>query len=208
MTCAIGSRLVQAAMVLGMFSALVLVAQEDRNRTQIKINKLEFGKVPTPYFRDATTHSSAKSERQWLQVFLEFESQGGRKGWADQITVEWALLVRPPDAKPMLLKESTVYVDVEAGKNRVATFVRPNFIRRYCDTKTPNESHFAAYVEISVDGRVLARQEYNRSNQPKNWWRAKEPDVRLVADELVPLEDTPFAQLDYDFYEHPKRKRQ
>jgi hypothetical protein len=205
---ALVSRLLPTVVVLALLAALAAVAQEERGRTRASITKLEFNKIRSPYVKETTTYSGAAPEYQWLQVFLEFETQGGRRGWADEVTVEWFLLVRPGDVKPMLLQETTTFVDVEEGKHHAAVYVRPGFIRRYCDSKTPNESHFAAYVEITIDGQRVARHEFSRTSQPKNWWRAKEPDVRLVADELLPPWDTPFALSDYDFYEHPKRKRQ
>lgn len=196
-------RFTRGLLAVGLLLAVALSAQE--NRTRIRITKMDFRTVRTPLFRD-TTNPDATSDYEWLQVYLEYETEGGRKGWADEVSIEWALLVRPPNAKPMLMQATTTYVDVEEGKHRAVMYVRPAFIRRHCESKTPNKSYFAAYVEMAADGQRLARQEYSRSNQPKNWWRAKEPDVRLMDGELLAPEDTPFACMDYDFYEHPKKK--
>lgn len=198
-------RFARGLAVIGLLLSVALAAQDDRSRTRVRIVKMDFNTVRTPLFRDSS-HPEATSEYEWLQVYVEYETQGGRKGWTDEVTIEWSLLVRPPSGKPMLLQEAATYVDVAEGKHHAVMYVRPGFIRRYCDTKTPNKSHFAAYVEIGADGQRQAREEYSRANQPKNWWRAKEPDVRLVEGELMPPEDTPFAHMDYDFYEHPKRK--
>lgn len=202
------SRLLQAALAIGLLASLAVAAQEDRSRVRAQIGKLELNKLRTPYVKELTTYSGAAPEDTWLQIFLEFETQGGRKGWVDEVTVDWFVLVRPPDAKPMLLQETVTYVDLQEGKHHAAVYLRPAFIKRHCETKTPNESFFAAYVEISAGGQRLARQEVSRANQPENWWRAKEPAVRLMAEELLPPAETPFALSDYDFYEHPKRKRQ
>ncbi len=201
------SRLVRAGLTLGLLVCCLAPAQE-RPRLRVQIKKLEFNKVRTPAYRGNTTYPGARPEQDWLQVFLEFEVDGGRGGWTDQLTVDWTVLVRPPNVnRPLLLQESTTFVDLEDGKQHAAVYIRPAFIRRHCDVKSPNESHFAAYVEISADGRRLDSREYSRGDPPKNWWRAREPDVRLVPDELLPPWETPFAPLDYDFYAQPKRKR-
>jgi hypothetical protein len=216
-------RLMQAVVTVGLLLAFAAAAQEDRGRARVRISAMDLKTVRTParvrisamdlktvrtpQFRD-TSNPAAASEYEWLQIYLEYETEGARKGWADDVTIEWAVLARPANGKPILLQETASYVDVPDGKHHAVMYVRPGFIHKYCETRSPNKSLFASYVEISVDGQRLARQEYSRANQPKNWWRAKEPDVRLIDGELMLPEDTPFAHMDYDFYEHPKRKRQ
>lgn len=197
----------QSLLAMGLVLSLFAADQDDRSRIRIKITNMEFRTIRSPKFAE-TTNPAASIEYEWLQVCVDYETEGARRGWADEVTLEWAVLVRPPNSKPLLLQESASYIDVADGKHHAVMFVRPAIIRRYCDSKSVNKSYFAAYVEIGAEGQRLARQEYSRSNQPKNWWRAKEPDVRLLQGELLPLEDTPFAAMDYDFYEHPKRKRQ
>jgi hypothetical protein len=204
---ALVNQLAHACFAIALLLCASLAAQDGRSRTRANVTRLEFNRLRSPYLKGTTTHSGAEPEYQWLQVFIEFDIQGGRNGWTDEVTVDWFVLVRPPDARPMLLQETTTFVDVEDGKRHAAVYIRPGFIRRYCGTRVPNESHFAAYAEVSAGGQRLTREEYSRSRQPDNWWRAKEPQVRLVADELLPPAETPFAMLDYDFYEHPKRKR-
>lgn len=192
--------------LLTLFAAVLTTAQDERGRLRIGNVKLDFKTVRTPIFQ-STTNPQASSESEWLQVYVEYETETGRRKWADEVTIDWALLIRPNNTtKPILLRQSTTYVDVADGKHHAVLYVRPAFIRRHCETRTPNKAHFAAYVEISSEGRNLAREEFSRSAQPKGWWTAKEPAVRFVEGELLIPADTPFAALDYDFYEHPKRK--
>lgn len=201
----IARQLPRALVALGLLLALAVRAQD--NRVRVTIGKVDLRTVRTPIFQ-SSSNPQATSEYEWLQVYVEYETAGARRGWADEVTIQWFLLVRPPNiSKPILLKETATYVDVADGKHHAVMYVRPGFIRRHCDTKSPNKSHFAAYVEISSEGKNLAKED-SRSSQPKNWWSAKEPAVRLVEGELMSPDDTPFAALDYDFYEHPKRKRQ
>lgn len=201
-------RFTQAGVALALLAALAATAEDKDIRVRVSNVKVDLKTVRTPIFQ-STSNPQAQSEYEWLQVYVEYETAGGRRGWADEITIQWSLLVRPPNiAKPILLQESATYVDVADGKHHAVMYVRPGFMLRYCDTKSPNKSHYAAYAEISSEGKNLAREEYSRSAQPKNWWNAKEPAVRLIEGELLAPDDTPFAALDYDFYEHPKRKRQ
>lgn len=199
-------QLTRGLLAAALFCALVVTAQDDRGRVRIGNVKVDLKTVRTPIFQ-STSNPQATSEYEWLQVYVEYETTGGRREWADEVSIEWSVLVRPNNtAKPILLHQTAAYVDVADGKHHAVMYVRPGFIRRYCDTKSPNKSHFAAYVELSSEGKNLAREEYSRTAQPKGWWTAKEPAVRLVEGELLAPEDTPFAALDYDFYEHPKRK--
>jgi hypothetical protein len=199
-------QLTRTLAALGLLLPLAVTAQESRIR--VSNVKVEFKTVRTPIFQ-STSNPQATSEYEWLQVYVEYETAGARREWADEVTIDWSLLVRPnTNSKPLLLHQAATYVDVADGKHRAVMYVRPGFIRRHCDTKTPNKSHFAAYVEISSEGKNLYREEYSRSAQPKGWWTAKEPAVRVIEGELLPPDDTPFAALDYDFYEHPKRKQQ
>lgn len=199
-------QLTRGLLAAALLCAVVVTAQDDRGRVRIGNVKVDLKTVRTPIFQ-STSNPQATSEYEWLQVYVEYETTGGRREWADEVTIEWSVLVRPNNtAKPILLHQTATYVDVADGKHHAVMYVRPGFIRRYCDTKSPNKSHFAAYVELSSEGKSLAREEYSRTAQPKGWWTAKEPAVRLVEGELMAPEDTPFAALDYDFYEHPKRK--
>jgi hypothetical protein len=200
------SRLLAPAwLVAGLAFCLSAAAQESRARvTNIK---LELNTLPSPLYQTRNVPTE-KAEYEWLQIAVEYDTVGARRGWADEVTIQWYLLARPENTKPMLLQETSTYIDVADGKHHAVMYVRPAFIRRYCGSKTPNKSQFGAYVEIYSEGKGLARAEYGR-NLPKNWWRAKEPDVRLVPGELLFPDDTPFAPLDYDYYEHPKpRARQ
>ncbi|MBN2448794.1 MAG: hypothetical protein JXR77_00310 [Lentisphaeria bacterium] len=194
--------LVLALLAAGVF-CLDVAAQD---RTRVRITGMKFRNVRTPKFDD-TSNPEASAKSEWLQCYLEYETEGGRDGWTNEITLEWAVLVWPGDKKPLLLTTSVTYVDIEDGKHRAVVYVRPNFIRRHTGAKSPNSNDFSAYVEVLVDGQRVARQEESRQRRPRNWWQAKEPDVRRAEGELLPRTETPFAHMDYDFYEHIKPKR-
>lgn len=179
--------------------ALSAQAQDVRCR----ITDLDLRTVRTPQFQDSRFGSSG-SRYEWLEAIVEYETDARRGEWTDEITIEWSLLVRPGDRRPLLLKRRVTYVDIEEGDHHAAIYLRPGFVRRYTEQKTPNESDFAVYVEISAGGDRLARAEESKQRQPDNWWRAGEPNVKIVEGELLPRTETPFAHIDYDYFEHIK----
>lgn len=185
--------------------ATVLRAQEGP-RGKVTIREIRYHTVATPKFRD-TTNDTANSMYEWLQILVEYETEGGEAGasgkdWLDDLQFDWAVMIRSQTGKPLLLKARVNYADVEAGRHYAVVYVRPGIIRRYTGQRRPEKNDFAAYVEIRANGRPGARQEYSRVRTPKGWWQAREPDVRIVDNELLPRDKTPFAAMDYDFYEH------
>jgi hypothetical protein len=50
----------------------------------------------------------------------------------------------------------------------------------------------------------MDRQAETRLRIPNDWFLRKEPDVEVAEGELLPRTKTPFAAMDYDFYEHIK----
>lgn len=170
-------------------------------RAKIKISDLKQNWVRTPQFRD-TSNSAASSENQWLQFEVKYDSSGGRNGWIDTVTIDWVVLMKPVSGKPMLMKRRVVYSDIEEGTHHAVVYLRPRFLQRYTGRKTPEKKRFAVYVAIRANGERMDRKVDTRMRLPKDWYRRGEPDVRVVENELLPRTKTPFAPMDYDFYEH------
>ena len=84
---ALVNRLAHACIAVALLLPFSLAAQEGRSRTRADIIKLEFNRLRSPYLKGATTYSGAEPEYQWLQVFIEFEAQGGRNGFATQTSI-------------------------------------------------------------------------------------------------------------------------
>lgn len=203
-----GAQTTSALFALAMACTCLCCVAEQRNRTQVRITDISFRTVRTPKFRD-TSNTEANAQSMWLQAYVEYETSGAKGGWTDELSLNWTVLARPGNTQPAIMHQTVSYVDVEDGKHHAVVYVRPGFVRRLTGKKDPNRNDFAVYVEIVVNGESLASREYSRNRQPRNWWRAQEPDVRTVDNELLARTDTPFAHMDYDFYEHIKpNKRQ
>ncbi|MBT3287468.1 MAG: hypothetical protein HN849_31860 [Victivallales bacterium] len=194
-----------ALLVFSLLLAGGLQAQ-NRNRARIKFTDFELNNVPTPEYKDAT-HPQAKGEHEWLQIFTEYEASGGRGGWLDQVELRWYVLVKTAREQFILLQAKVVYLDVETKgeKHHAVVYIRPAFSRRYFDKERIPKANVWVRVEAVVNGQVVETEKYGRSKSPPgSWWQAKEPRVKHVADTLLTRDRTPFAPMDYDFYEHIK----
>jgi hypothetical protein len=189
------SRLLALALLLGGLQAGVQAA-----KPKIRISGLDRNWVRTPQFRD-TSNTKATAKTEWLQFEVQYESSGGRDGWLDSVTIDWIVLMKPAGGKPMLMKRRVVYKDVQEGTHYAVTYLRPKFLLRYTGKKKPDKSSFAIYVAIRANGEKMDRKMDVRMRLPRDWYRRGEPDVRLVEGELLPRTKTPFAAMDYDFYE-------
>ena len=196
----------KASLVLALAMGIVSLSAmaQNRGRPRARITDLKFRTVRTPQFRD-TSNTAASSQRQWVQAYVEYETSGGRDGWMDELSIRWTVLMRPERGRPMIFHRTVDYVGVEDGnKHHAVVYLRPGFVMRHTEQRNPSKGSFSVYVEIYSRGERLAREEFSRSRLPRNWWRAKEPEVKTVENELYPRNRTPFAAMDYDFYEQIK----
>lgn len=197
----VGWRVVPAVLALALCALLpagAWAAQASGNRAELK--DIKFNVLRTPKY-DVTTDPRAKSENDWLQVQLEYETSGGRDGWIDEVTLEWAVQVSRP-GKNILLRKTVSYVDVADGAHFADMYIRPGFGRRYGENRKLSKGDLRVHVQVRVNGVKMESFRFPREKSD-NWWEAEAPAV-LVKDELLPRSETPFAPLDYDFYEHTK----
>jgi len=148
------------------------------------------------------------SEYDWLQIYTEYVATGGEKGWLDGLQLQWSILVKEENGRFLLLHAEATYLDIEtdAKEHRAVVYVRPSVGRRYCGKDRIPKSDVWVHVEAMVDGRVVAKEDYGRSRPPAaNWWQAKDNKVvKVLEGALLTRDKTPFAPLDYDYYEHIK----
>lgn len=185
---------------------LPLPAQEQERRVRVRIQEVEFKNMLSPLYQ-AQSDPRARRDDEWLQIMLKYESDA-RGGWADEIELEWNVVVTPKTGskRPVLVKKVVTYVDVEDGEHHAVVYLRPTFIQRYYGAKRVSRGDIWIHVEAKADGAVADKHDYSRAtNAPKNWWQATEPRVMIVDNALLSRDETPFAPLDYDFYEHIRK---
>ena len=194
-------RLLTAGCVLGLFACSVR-AQRGKNR--VKLDEPKFGYLKSPQFRVTPTDSRARSEGEWFQILVDYEAEGGKDGWIDELVLEWHVEVNLKGSKDILLKRAVTYVDIEEGKRHAVVYIRPAFMRRHAGNgRRFSKDEIKAYIVARVNGVKSDTVKYPQSGKSK-WWEDDPPKVIALSGELLTRVETPFAPLDYDFYEHIK----
>lgn len=182
-----------------------------RKRGAIRIGDLDIEHKDSPEFQ-TVSNPRATREYKWCQITIEYEAKGGKRGWLDEVELEWHVIVSPKSSsKPFLLKRSVTYLDVETskrGSHHAVIYIRPAFIRRYYGAERISKNDIGVSVRAKVNGEKSDVYRESKSKSLRgNWWEAREPRVYVRDDELLTRDETPFASLDYDFYEHLKPSR-
>ena len=179
---------------------------QGRGRPKITFGDIKAGDIPSPEFKE-TTVGKAKRASEWMQILVEYSAAGGSGGWLDELTLKWYVLLKEPGGKFLLLETSATYLDIERNDDTryAVAYIRPGFLRRYFDKGRVPKRDIWIRVEAVVNGSTVGSKILEDNKEPAaNWWQAREPKVKLVPDALLTRDQTPFAALDYDSFEHIK----
>ena len=177
-------------------------AQRSKNR--VALEDVNFNCLKSPQFRVSPTDSRAKVDGEWFQIMVDYEAEGGKDGWIDELVLEWNVELDLKGSKDILLRRAVTYVDVEGGKCHAAVYIRPALMRRYANNgRRFTKDDVKVYVVARVDGVKSDSAKYPTQGKSK-WWENEPPRITLLAGELLTRPETPFAPIDYDFYEHIK----
>lgn len=187
--------------------------QQEPVRTQVEIKKLRVQERETPEYEDELSQGSG-SEMDWTMIMLEYDTAVSRGEYTDELTFSWSVGIIPPEGRPIVMKRDVSYIDVEAGSRHYAVmYVRPRFLIRYYGRDSVRRNDMKVFLEISdQNGEVIQRFHYPEST-PKPvrnnvfWWQLPEPQVRRFDGELLTRLDTPFAPLEFNYYEYIKPER-
>jgi hypothetical protein len=203
-------RLRSFGMALGVCLLFFAGGLQAQQRTTVEFEKFDLNNPRTPEFKDKS-HSQAKTTSQWLQVYTQYTAQGGggRDGWLDELELRWSVLLRTSDGLYILTHAKATYQDIESDGSRrnAVVYIRPSFLRRYLGKdRAAGRGNVWVHVEAVVDGQVVGSEEYAPTSPPaNNWWQARDSrQVKVMDGALLTRDKTPFAALDYDFYEHLK----
>ena len=99
-------------------------------------------------------------------------------------------------------------MEAKSGRRHNAVvYIRPNFLRRWYGADRLSDGDVWVHLEVYADGNRVASEDFGRSRLPGegNWWNARgDARIRFFENELLSRDETPFAPMDYDFYEHIK----
>ena len=191
-------------------------AQQAALNTEIQNTKVELNFLPSPkivasgYLKKATVTGKPAS---WLEVEVTFDRLALPKEpkFAPELTFNYYVLLKnegfTEDKKPTLLTCSVVHVHVpqEKGLHSVV-FVSPRTLASFFDGKTPatvQQAVVDAGVTISGKNGLLASATFSKGRQ--GWW----DNTALYTPTpgaLLNKNETPFAPLEWDYYESIKSK--
>lgn len=167
-----------------------------------------------PSFLSSPTYSGVQYDkrgtkaRQWLEVEVTFDYAPKKKDekYASEVTVSYYILLNNADVnkdrKPTLLTGTVTHVDVPSlavggkGLHSVA-YVSPRTLERFFDGKAPGTLAQAVRdvgVTISAGGQLGAEKSWKGKGQ---WW----PQYQAVSGSVLNKNETPFAPLQWDYYE-------
>ena len=181
-------------------------AQQER-KVQAKIDSIDLEERTNPTFSAGGYSKATGQNHKWLIAAAEYQIRGGKRGWVDNVSFNWHMLILNGDVPRVLTHKTITYQDIyEEDDHYAVVFLRPNAIRRYHDENgNISKRDVVIHLEIKHNGRTLTEQTYNSQNDlPARWWTFSPPKVNVVEHGLLARPETPFAPLDYDFYEFIK----
>ncbi len=192
----------RAVLVLAMlFSVASLYAQKGAG-AEIKIKKIDLKDQVTPQFKDSL-HGSQGAKERWFRADVEFDSKSKRE-WIGELEVRWLVAIETDAGKVAGLTQSITYLDVEDGRSHmICAYVSPKFFKRYLRSKRVETTRISVYVEFYVDGIRVAREERHSGKMPNNWFNSLDK-MQAFPNTLLPKSKTPFAPMDFDYFEFEK----
>ncbi|MFZ4778559.1 MAG: Amuc_1102 family pilus-like protein, partial [Terrimicrobiaceae bacterium] len=193
-----------------------LRAQQAALNSEVAISKIEANFIDSPKISAAGyTKKSQGRPGQWLEVEVTFDRAAMPKEpkFAEELTFNYYILLKnenvTEDKKPTLLTGSVTHVHVpqEKGLHAVA-YVSPRTLAKFFDGKVPVNAQ-TALVDIGVtvtgkSGLLAIFTLKGTVKGDKGWW-----DTGLYTPTpgaVLNKSETPFAPLEWDFYEAIKSK--
>jgi len=210
--------------VLIAVSALGLVlparAQSVPVNTEIVIQEIKPGFVDTPKLSGAGyTKKSTGRPGQWLEVEVTFDRNEMAKAqkFSGDLVFTYYLLLKnegvTEDRKPTLLTGSVTHVHVpqEKGLHAVA-YVNPRTLAKFFDGKIPTnipQTLISVGVEVKGEGGLLAIKAWQGKlggtpQAPVGWWTDGAAKYTAVTGFILGKDKTPFASLEWDYFEQVK----
>ncbi|MFA7342714.1 MAG: Amuc_1102 family pilus-like protein [Terrimicrobiaceae bacterium] len=195
-----------------------LNAQRPALNSEVQITKIESAFIDSPKITaPGYAKKSPGRPGSWLEIEVTFERNAVPKEpkFSDELTFNYYVLLKnehvTEDKKPTLLTGSIVHVHVpqEKGLHSVA-FVSPRTLAHFFDGKAPVNAQQAvvdAGVTISGKNGLLAiATSKGTVKGDKGWWDNPTAAYTPTPGALLNKNETPFAPLEWDFYEAIKSK--
>jgi len=182
--------------------------------SEIQISKIEANLIDSPKINVGGYSKKAPGRPgQWLEVEVTFDRAPNPKSplYADELTFNYYILLKneadTEDRKPTLLTGSVTHVHVAQGKGlHAVAFVSPKTLARFFAGKVPVNAQ-AMLVDYGVtvtgkEGLLAIATSKGSVKGDKGWW--DNPIYAPTAGFVLSKDQTPFAPLEWDFYEAVK----
>ena len=190
-------------------------AQQAALNTEVQITKIEPVFLPSPKITAAGYVKQAPGRpAPWLEVEVTFERNAKEPKFADELTLNYYVLLKnerfTEDKKPTLLTASIIHVNVPQGKGlHSVAYISPKALSAFFDGKTlVNVQQTVTDVGVTISGKngLLAIATSKGTVQGgKGWWDDTAP-YTVKTGALLNKTETPFAPLEWDYYEAVKSK--
>ena len=204
-----------------LFLAAVIAAQAQQPlNTEVRITKVEVAFVESPKLMANTysKKSAAGKAASWIEVETTFERIPAKTSpkFAEELTFNYYILLKnqlvSPDKKQTLLTGSVTHVSVPDGKDlHSCIYVTPRTLAKMFDGKSPvNVAQAVVDAGVTVTGKdgLLAAFAWKGgtvvAKEGKGWW-----DNAIYTPKpgfLLNKSETPFAPLEWDYFESIKPK--
>ena len=203
------------------FSALLLfaashcaVAQTDTEA--VVISKVDVHLVTAPAISYSGAPSKLVASKKWMEIETTFAWQplSGTDFYSDDLTVDYYVLLKNPSIKypeGALLTGKTALSGVPAksldqknGELKTVIYLSPRQLERLFNGRPPSDENSAVNdigVTISKQGKVIAQKSLHGN---LGWWSL--PKYQQTPGFLLNKSETPFAALNWDYYEAVKKQ--
>lgn len=175
---------------------------------EVTISKVEPQIVNTPAISYSGATQKATRPKNWLEVEVSFtwQPRSATDKYTDDLTVNYYVYLNNKSAlypQGALLTGQTALTSVQARQNDLKTvvYVSGKALDRLFDGKAPTSATTAVTdigVTISKGGQVVAEKSLHGNGA---WWS----QLQQVPGYLLAKQDTPFAPLNWDYYEQVKK---
>ena len=181
--------------------ALVILLASSALLAETKITGLQINSLSNPVF--SPSRKGGGTSDAWAAVELDYELGGSKETWTDNVEIRWLVVVPSSGQKKYACMSRILkYRDIELGQQHHAmVLINPRFFRRHAAGHRLDTNTMSAYVEVYVDGKLVAKKDRRANGMPKGDWWMKTDRMQRFEGTLLPRFKTPFSVLDTLYYD-------
>jgi hypothetical protein len=200
---------------VGLAFSLPARSQQVPLNSEILIQKIEPTLVDSPKMATSYVKKSQARPAKWLEIEVVFERNAKIPKFADELTFRYYILLKnereTEDRKPTLLTGSVTHVltPLDKGLHAVA-YVSPRALAKFFDGKVPvNAQQMLTDYGVTVSGKegllAILSAKPQGVKADKGWWD-NATAYTSVPGFILSKDQTPFAPLEWDYFEPVKSK--